>query len=129
MRRKLDFKLFKGSSIQFKDLEKAEDLAHKVADLPAIKNVWPVKRYPIPQHTVHSTGNVAINEMLAKRQYGNESDIFTPHLMTQVNKFRDSGVTGSGIKVAIVDTGVSFWKHADSGCAQLEYMILGLTMY
>ena len=107
LRKELNFKLFKGASIQFTDTESSEEMAAKVAEMGIVKNMWPVKRYPSPQHTVHSTGS-AVQAAIEKRQVGvRDKDTFTPHLMTQVNKFRDAGETGKGIKIAVIDTGVS----------------------
>jgi hypothetical protein len=104
--------LFKGASIQFKDTKNADEIAAKVAELPTIKRIFPVRRYPVPQHTVHSTGD-AVSDLVSKRGKGSkghkDKDTFTPHLMTQVNKFRDAGIKGKGIKIGIIDTGVSFW--------------------
>ncbi|KAL2020021.1 hypothetical protein VTK56DRAFT_8924 [Thermocarpiscus australiensis] len=114
LRKDLRFKLFKGASIQFEDTEDADKLAAKVAQMPTVKRVYPVRRYPVPQHTVHSTGN-AVEEVIAKRQEAS-NDTFTPHLMTQVNKFRDAGITGKGIKIAVIDTGTDYLHPALGGC-------------
>ncbi|KAK3681811.1 peptidase S8/S53 domain-containing protein [Podospora appendiculata] len=114
LRKELHFDLFKGSSIQFKDIEKAEETAAKVAELPAIKQIWPVKTYPVPEHTVHYTGSV-LQDVLSKRQESGK-DLFTPHLMTQVNKFKDAGIVGKGIKIAIIDTGTDYLHPALGGC-------------
>jgi len=106
VRKDLRFRLFRGASIQFKDARKAEKTAMKVAKNPRVKNVWPVKRYPAPKHIVHATGNAALAAApILKRQ--NANDTFATHIMTQINKLRDSGVTGKGVKIGIVDTGVS----------------------
>jgi len=104
----LNYKLFKGVSIQFKDTDKAEDKAAQLADRGDIKNVWPVKLYSVPTHTVHSVGDAAV-EGLNRRQgpAGPSNDTFTPHLMTQVDQLRAKGITGKGIKIAVIDTGVS----------------------
>lgn len=102
----MNYKLFKGVSIKFKDLDKAEEKAAKIADMPAVKNIWPVKLFSVPQHTVLSVGNDAGNG-LSRRQAAGKNDTFTPHLMTQVNQLRDRGITGKGIRIAIIDTGVS----------------------
>ncbi|KAK4225046.1 putative protease [Podospora fimiseda] len=113
LRKDLRFRLFKGASIQFKDTKNAEEQAAKVAKLPTVKRMYPVRRYPSPQHTVLSTGDAA-QEFVKRQQGGN--DTFSTHLMTQVNKFRDAGITGQGIKVAVIDTGID-WQHpALGGC-------------
>lgn len=104
LRKDLRFKLFKGASIQFKDTKNADKMIAKVATMPKIKAVYPVRRYPVPHHVVHSTGD-AVESVLSKRQEG--SDTFSTHLMTQVNKFKDKAITGKGIKIGIIDTGVS----------------------
>ncbi|KAK3295212.1 peptidase S8/S53 domain-containing protein [Chaetomium fimeti] len=115
LRKDLRFKLFKGASIQFKDTKNADRMIAKVATMPKIKGVYPVRRYPVPHHVVHSTGSDAVEAVLAKRQEeGN--DTFTTHLMTQVNKFRDSGVTGKGVKIGIIDTGTDYLHPALGGC-------------
>jgi subtilisin family serine protease len=101
----LDFQLFKGASIQFKDVANAAERAEQVAALPAVKNLWPVHMYSIPEHTVHSVGAPGAAEYQKRADAAN--DTFTPHVMTQVNKLRDEGITGKGIKIAVVDTGVS----------------------
>lgn len=103
----LNYKLFKGASIQFKDLEKAEDTAAQVANMPAVKNMWPVKLYSVPTHTVHSTGDDSTGAFTKRQAAGAGNDTFTPHVMTQVNQLRDKGITGKGIKIAVIDTGVS----------------------
>ncbi|KAL2177437.1 peptidase S8/S53 domain-containing protein [Thermothelomyces heterothallicus CBS 202.75] len=114
LRKDLRFKLFKGASIQFKDTETADQMVAKVAEMPKVKAVYPVRRYPVPNHVVHSTGNVA-DEVLVKRQAAG-NDTFSTHLMTQVNKFRDAGITGKGIKIAVIDTGIDYLHEALGGC-------------
>ncbi|KAL2264175.1 hypothetical protein VTK26DRAFT_881 [Humicola hyalothermophila] len=115
LRKDLRFKLFKGASIQFKDTERAEEMVAKVAEMPEIKRVYPVRRFPIPRHIVHTKG-AGVQAMLAKRQQDSDKDTFSPHLMTQVNQFRDAGITGKGIKIAVVDTGIDYKHPALGGC-------------
>ncbi|KAL2148049.1 hypothetical protein VTI28DRAFT_105 [Corynascus sepedonium] len=114
LRKDLRFKLFKGASIQFKDTKNADKMAMKVAQMPKIKAVYPVRRYSVPHHVVHSKGNAAA-DVLAKRQ-SEDTDTFSTHVMTQVNKFRDAGITGKGVKVAVIDTGVDYLHPALGGC-------------
>ncbi|KAL2128468.1 hypothetical protein VTI74DRAFT_9137 [Chaetomium olivicolor] len=113
LRKDLRFKLFKGASIQFKDTKNADKMAAEVANMPEVKRVFPVRRYPVPRHVVHSTGD-AVQDAIAKREEGN--DTFSTHLMTQVNKFRDAGITGKGIKIAVIDTGTDYLHPALGGC-------------
>lgn len=108
-RMKLDYKLFKGASIRFHDTETANDQANLLVAKPAIKKMWPVRLYNVPKHTVHwVAGDDAHEEDAAETRQAPE-DTFSPHVMTQVNQLRDQGVVGEGIKVAVVDTGVSSW--------------------
>ncbi|KAH7176825.1 peptidase S8/S53 domain-containing protein [Dactylonectria macrodidyma] len=118
-RLELDYKLFKGVSIQFNDLEKADDLAANVAALPAVKNIWPVKVYSIPKPTIEWTGTPGVEHAVSKKKRAiNETaeDTFSPHVMTQVNKLRADGITGKGVKVAVIDTGIDYEHPALGGC-------------
>lgn len=116
-RLKLDYKLFKGASIRFHDVDKAQHHADMLATTPHVKKIWPVYLYDIPEYTTHwDAGEDATKrqgqDVSATRQAA--ADTFSPHVMTQVNRLRDAGFVGEGIKVAIVDTGVDY-KHPDLG--------------
>lgn len=72
------------------------------------RKVWPVKRYSLPEYTVEWTGSEdASGEVAAALARQSEADEFSTHMMTQVNKLRDQGIVGKGVKVAVVDSGVS----------------------
>lgn len=70
-----------------------------------------MRRYSRPDYKVQWTaGEYATAEEAdgaAARARQQMTDTFTPHVMTQVDQLRDRGVTGKGIKIAILDTGVS----------------------
>jgi hypothetical protein len=100
----LNFKLFKGASIQFNEPETFAESAEVVAAMPAVKAMWPVKRYHIPEYEVHWAGDGDMGDQIKRRA---PDDNFSPHLMTQVNQLRAKGFSGQGIKIAVVDTGVS----------------------
>ncbi len=76
--------------------------------MPQVKQMWPVKRYHIPEYEVLWTGEATAGDEITRRA---AQDTFSPHVMTQVNKLKDKGLTGQGIKVAVVDTGVSRSSH------------------
>ncbi len=112
----LNFKLFNGASIQFHDVPNAAANADAVAAMPVVKTIWPVRLFTLPEHVGTAMPKVAPSAALpgvkspsgTKRDANTYSttDTFSPHLMTQVDLLRKEGVVGSGIKVAVVDTGV-----------------------
>ncbi len=102
----LDHSLFKGVSIQFKDLASAEEQAGKLSALSSVKQVWPNKVYYPPKDEVVWTGTSGGQEFIQKVKRQNGNDTFTPHVMTQVDKLQAEGVTGKGIKIGVIDTGV-----------------------
>lgn len=87
-----------------------------MAQLPAVKQMWPVKVYGIPTPKVEWTGTPGMDyEAVMKRDLdgrdGKLKDVFSPHVMTQVDKLRAEGATGKGLKVALVDSGVSLYRY------------------
>jgi subtilisin family serine protease len=116
-RMKLDYKLFKGVSVQLDDVDQADAKAARIAALPAVKNMWPVEVYSIPDDVVKSVGGHGAAAVLDKRAKGNDTgDVFSPHVMTQVDKLRAKGFTGKGIKIAVIDTGIDYKHPALGGC-------------
>ncbi|KAI0181121.1 subtilisin-like protein [Hypoxylon sp. FL1284] len=115
-RMNLNYKLFKGVSIQFHDLKTAEYEATILNSLASVKQVWPNRVYSLPQDEVVWTGRSGGVDYMknVKRQLGN--DTFVPHVMTQVEKLKAQGITGSGVKIGIIDSGVDYTHPALGGC-------------
>ncbi|GJN84461.1 hypothetical protein PLIIFM63780_008018 [Purpureocillium lilacinum] len=119
-----NYKLFKGVSVQLHDIEGHREIAAKLASAPSIKNVWPIEIHRRPNITGNGKplnlkdmdfGGEADGDRL-RRDVMNETDTWPPHVMTQVDKLRAKGITGKGIKLAVIDSGVD-WKHpALGGC-------------
>lgn len=104
----LDYKLFKGVSVQLHDLEGAGEKAQSLAALPAVRNMWPMGLRGIPGFTVSSVGTPDPNfHDIEARANKTADDTFSTHAMTQVDKMRARGITGKGVKIAVIDTGVS----------------------
>lgn len=123
-RMQLEFKLFRGVSVQLSDLQGAEQRAALFAAMPAVRNVWPVRLYRMPSPKVEWIGSggplQAEPRRLAGRSeevaHGEARDDFTPHVMTQVDKLRAQGITGKGTRIAVVDTGIDYLHPALGGC-------------
>ncbi|KAG6108398.1 hypothetical protein E4U14_003676 [Claviceps sp. LM454 group G7] len=115
---KLEFELFNGLSFQLHDLKTAKQKVAKYAAMPAVKAVHPVILYEMPNPKIEwiaPNGSTFEHSGLASRAEGGP-DTFSPHVMTQVDKLRAKGITGKGIKIAVVDTGIDYLHPALGGC-------------
>ncbi|KAJ6445645.1 subtilisin [Purpureocillium lavendulum] len=118
LRRHFDYKLFKGVSVQLHDVDKAPHKAVKIASTPGVKKAWPVQVHSVPTLVNHQPANGAIKSQssLAARDDDAAKDTYAPHVMTQVDKLRAKGITGKGVKIAIIDTGIDYTHPALGGC-------------
>ncbi|KAG6095501.1 hypothetical protein E4U30_002411 [Claviceps sp. LM220 group G6] len=117
-RMKLEFELFNGLSFQLHDLKTSKEKVAKYAAMPAVKAVHPVILYDMPNPKIEwiaPKGSTFKRSGLASRAEGGP-DTFSPHVMTQVDKLRAKGITGQGIKVAVVDTGIDYLHPDLGGC-------------
>ncbi|KAI9154981.1 Minor extracellular protease vpr [Paramyrothecium foliicola] len=116
----LNFELFKGISVQFNDADNAEETVARLASLPAIKNVWPIELHDGPELTTHGPNEGfearRSNSLLRKRQDNSTSEPYAPHVMAQVDKMHAKGITGKGVKIAIIDSGVDHGHPYLGGC-------------
>lgn len=74
---------------------------------PAIKNVWPKTLLSTPNLQVGgvgSPGSTGSSHLVARDFQGNQT--YSPHVMTKVDKLHAKGITGNGVKIAIVDSDV-----------------------
>ncbi|KAG6106098.1 hypothetical protein E4U31_001031 [Claviceps sp. LM219 group G6] len=117
-RMKLEFELFNGLSFQLHDLKTAKQKVAKYAAMPAVKAVHPVIVYDMPNPKIEwiaPNGSTFEQSGLASRAEGGP-DTFSTHVMTQVDKLRAKGITGKGVRVAVVDTGIDYLHPALGGC-------------
>ncbi|KAG5958438.1 hypothetical protein E4U58_005366 [Claviceps cyperi] len=108
-----DYKLFRGLSLQFHNVAGAEKRSQEIAAMPAVKQVWPVGLISAKSVTKAAslTSEVVMRDGTLPR------DTFAPHVMTQVDRLRAKGITGKGVKVALIDTGIDFTHTAlGNGC-------------
>lgn len=119
-RLELNFELFQGVSIQLPDEDTAEERAMQLASLPSVKNIWPVTIIDRPEpemiESLESTLETAsaMEHFLRKRfsrfqerQVNGSALADSPIKMTQIDKLHDRSITGEGITIAVIDTGVS----------------------
>jgi hypothetical protein len=74
--------------------------------------VWPVRVIPRPNDEVVWAGTPGEPERAAMRKRqgaggAGEESLFSTHVQTQIDRLRARGVTGKGIRIAVIDTGVS----------------------
>ncbi|KAG6224270.1 hypothetical protein E4U24_005718 [Claviceps purpurea] len=114
----LDYKLFRGLSLQFHDVTGAEQRSKEIAAMPAVKQMWPVRLISAKTVTkAASLSSKVLNSKVVMRDGTLPKDTFAPHVMTQVDRLRAKGITGKGVKVAVIDTGIDFTHPAlGNGC-------------
>lgn len=112
-----NYKLFSGVSVQL-NKDDADEKAKKMASLPAVKKMWPVEVFTLPQQA-QLEGEVQWETGHNTSHAMKQGPSYVPHVMTQIDKLHKKGYTGKGIKVAIIDTGVSEIQE-DANLVRLE---------
>ncbi|PTB70252.1 subtilisin-like protein [Trichoderma citrinoviride] len=117
----LNYTLFKGASFQLDSVDlDPHSTSAKIASVPSVKQAWPVQRYKRPINTtlssissdsIHSRD---VSTLLRRATSGN--DTYAVHAQVQVDKLHAEGITGKGIRISIIDTGVDFNHPALGGC-------------
>lgn len=107
-RKNFNYQLFKGASIELRKNDTAGHTLKDLKDMAGVR-VWPVRVIPRPNDEVVWTGtpNEPEHADMRRRQDGELNDDFSTHVQTQIDLLRAEGITGKGVKVAVIDTGVS----------------------
>ncbi|KAJ7594531.1 subtilisin-like protease [Mycena floridula] len=91
--------LFVGAFVTLQD-------AKKLATTPGIKAIRPVKRIPRPARPVST------HVVTGKDDPQVPPDTESTHVITGVDKLHAQGITGKGIKIGIIDTGIDYTHPA-----------------
>ncbi|KAK0652464.1 peptidase S8/S53 domain-containing protein [Cercophora newfieldiana] len=117
----ITYSLFNGASFDLSTND--ADTTHTIAGLPTVKGLWPVRSLqvhePLADDSVepwHSVYKRRAPDGTSFPSNQTESNGFSPHVMTQVDKLHAKGITGKGVKVAVIDTGVDYRHPALGGC-------------
>ena len=115
IRREIDHDIYKAVSVEFD----AADEADKVARMRGVRGHGPIgmlrvadagivdKLAVFPHGDAVAGGSGERDGRSWRRRRDLSKDDSIPHIMTQVDKLRAKGLTGKGVKVAVIDTGVS----------------------
>ncbi|TLD21393.1 hypothetical protein PspLS_09283 [Pyricularia sp. CBS 133598] len=82
-----------------------------------VKQIWPVRTVSMPKDDVQSfipLGSSSTPHQTTRRATTN--DTYYPHVMAQVDRLHDIGITGAGVRLAVVDTGVDYTNPILGGC-------------
>ncbi|KAL8414015.1 hypothetical protein RB594_005301 [Gaeumannomyces avenae] len=96
--------------------ESAEAKFRRISELPQVKNLWPVTVVPMPKPEVHWTAAGTPLADVHRRAAAAVGGNYSPHVQTQVDRLLAEGLTGKGLRIGIVDTGVDYTHPALGGC-------------
>jgi len=95
-----------------------------VGDLSTVKHIWSNEKRTVDNPSAQGTLRKRVNsraaldahESLHTQRQQAANDTWSTHVMAQVDRLRAQGITGKGVKVGIVDSGVDFHHPALGGC-------------
>lgn len=119
----LSFALFHGGSFTLLDDNQNEAaIVKQISSWPMVKKVSPVRELHQPQQDVLSVAHsapawhsAALYGLGRRDTAGHEGNDY-PHVMAGVDKLRQEGYLGTGIRVAVVDSGIDYKHPALGGC-------------
>ncbi|GME36314.1 putative subtilisin-like serine protease pr1c protein [Neofusicoccum parvum] len=124
--KRLDFtsNIFSGASFAVTAVNGPADddeFRRALEDVPEIKAVYPINTYYLTgsemRASPYGSGDV-FEEQLERRQEPEASPqdsidtIFSTHVMTGVDRLHAENITGAGVKIAILDTGIDYLHPA-----------------
>lgn len=87
----LNSSIFRGASFKINGLGRDTTHASMISTLPAVKNMWPLRNYSIPELQHKNTMANPHGHILTAEEDATTSDVFSTHLMTQVDQVHAKG--------------------------------------
>ncbi|ENH98820.1 hypothetical protein COCC4DRAFT_67001 [Bipolaris maydis ATCC 48331] len=122
----LDYDLFKGATVRFNNDKSSDEHMSTLLSHSAIKNVWRNTIYSLHNPEIGSVGSPELadsSRLVARNFQGNQT--YSPHVMTQVDKLHAKGITGKGVQIAVVDTGIDYSHPALGKCLGPDCLVIG----
>lgn len=88
----------------------------QITSSKSVKRVFPMRKYSLPYENVSTADEYQVHSSRKQKikQRATDDNFYSLHAMTGVDKLREEGFTGSGVRVAIIDTGIDY-NHPDLG--------------
>lgn len=102
VRREFNSDIFYGLSIRVANMTNAQ---HKMQKLKGVKAVWPVQ---VMEHSAEYEAEKQQLGVLGRRGMDIGAEPPWNHALTHVDELHKEGLSGKGIKIGIIDTGVRF---------------------
>lgn len=96
----LNYSLFQGASFRINDIARENNHASRIAAMPTVKQMWPLRNYSIPDiqrknvmFNVNGTVTSIEDASNPEADAASRKDTYSPHVMTQVDRLRAKGST------------------------------------
>lgn len=117
----LSFRFFKGVSFSIDPTTatssaNSSDVITQIKHNSAVGAVWPVRSTKLQMPDTKLPSDTTNSTTQHTKRQSQEEKPFSPHVMTQIDKLHAEGVTGKGVQIAVIDSGVDYTHPALGGC-------------
>ncbi|OAQ60157.1 subtilisin [Pochonia chlamydosporia 170] len=114
--RDLSFSLFHGGSFSLSEDTHEAATVKRISSMSIVKSISPVRELHRPQRQVSTVGDGLFEREAQLGKRATPQDVYYPHVMTGVDKLHKQGYFGTGLRVAVVDSGIDYKHPALGGC-------------
>ncbi|KAK7413477.1 hypothetical protein QQX98_007625 [Neonectria punicea] len=115
-------RVFNGASFQVQNASATghnqTQFLRQLQAMPHVQSVWPVRNVHLSMPENQAPAPAEGKARLRRRAetLNTTTDSFSTHVMTQVDQLREKGITGKGVRVAVIDSGIDYTHPALGGC-------------